>query len=181
MDDKNELIALTADIVSAHVSHNEVPAGELPALIREIHGALAGVGGPAPEPAREPAVPIKQSVKRDHIVCLEDGAKLKMLKRYLRTRFDMSPEEYRAKWGLPRDYPMVAPDYAEARRGLAHRIGLGRKSPEDAGEAAGVTAEVAETAGEAETKEAAAKPTRGARAKAAAKAHLGGDEEPSEA
>jgi predicted transcriptional regulator len=128
-DTDTDLIALTADIVSAHVSHNNVSTADLPGLIQSVHDALAKTSAP-PEPevrAQEPAVAIRSSVKQDYIVCLEDGAKLKMLKRYLRTRFNLSPEEYRTKWGLPRDYPMVAPAYAETRRTLAKSIGLGRK------------------------------------------------------
>lgn len=123
------LIELTADIVSAHVSNNNVPSNEVPGLIQSVFTALSQTSAPAPQPAakQEPAVSVRSSVKPDYIVCLEDGAKLKMLKRYLRTRYDMSPEEYRQKWGLPHDYPMVAPNYAEQRRSLAHQIGLGRK------------------------------------------------------
>lgn len=129
MADAHELISLTADIVSAHVSNNKVMPTDLPGLISSIHGALAQLGQPPePEaPKQEPAVSIRASIKHDYIVCLEDGQKLKMLKRYLRTNFNMTPEEYRQKWGLPRDYPMVAPAYAEQRRGLAKQIGLGRK------------------------------------------------------
>jgi predicted transcriptional regulator len=127
--DAHELISLTADIVSAHVSHNKVTPTDLPGLISSIHDALAQLGqSPEPEaPKQEPAVSIRASVKHDYIVCLEDGQKLKMLKRYLRTNFNMTPEEYRQKWGLPRDYPMVAPAYAETRKELAKKIGLGRK------------------------------------------------------
>ncbi|WP_454883037.1 MucR family transcriptional regulator [Sphingomonas oryzagri] len=124
-----DLISLTADIVSAHVSHNNVPADDVPNLIRSVHEALERTTVPVQaEVAPEPAVPVRLSVKHDYIVCLEDGAKLKMLKRYLRTRFNMTPEEYRAKWKLPRDYPMVAPAYAETRKELAKKIGLGRKA-----------------------------------------------------
>lgn len=127
MSDQN-LITLTADIVSAHVSHNKVAPTELPSLIQSVFIALDTSSAPKPvEEAPVPAVPIRASVKHDHIVCLEDGAKLKMLKRYLRTNFNMTPEEYRAKWGLPRTYPMVAPAYAEKRKELAQTIGLGRK------------------------------------------------------
>ena len=123
------LITLTSDIVSAHVGNNNVPVADVPALISSVYGALAKLGeeAPAPEEKLEPAVSLRSSVKPDYIVCLEDGKKLKMLKRYLRTNFDMSPEEYRARWGLPADYPMVAPNYAEKRRDLAKKIGLGRK------------------------------------------------------
>src|ERR1700761_6855478 len=124
----NELISLTADIVSAHVSNNNVAVGDLPKLIESVHAALAATGKPVEEePVKaEPAVSVRASIKNDYIVCLEDGKKLKMLKRYLRTNYNMTPEEYRAKWKLPRDYPMVAPAYAEQRRGLARAIGLGR-------------------------------------------------------
>ena len=125
------LLALTADIVSAHVGRNDVPATEIPALIRQVHRALADLGDmPAGTPeaataSRTPAVPVKKSVTPDYIVCLEDGRKLKMLKRYLRGAFNLTPEDYRAKWNLPADYPMVAPNYAEQRRSLAKKIGLG--------------------------------------------------------
>ena len=126
----DDYLTLTADIVSAHVGNNIVAAADLPALIGSIYAALTGLDAPAEaEPAKqEPAVSVRASVKPDYIVCLEDGKKLKMLKRYLRTNYDMSPDEYRRKWGLPSDYPMVAPNYAEKRRTLAHSIGLGRKS-----------------------------------------------------
>jgi predicted transcriptional regulator len=126
---QTNLINMAADIVSAHVSHNTVAIGDLPGLIRSVHEALAKASAPAPVegPAPEPAVSIRASIKHDYIVCLEDGKKLKMLKRYLRTRYDMSPEDYRAKWGLPSDYPMVAPSYAEQRKELAVKMGLGKK------------------------------------------------------
>ena len=124
-----ELLALTGDIVTAHVSHNAVSTAELPALIRATFEALQKLGEPAePQaPVQQPAVSIRASVKPDYLVCLEDGKKQTMLKRYLRTNFDMSPDDYRAKWGLPKDYPMVAPNYAEKRRTLAHSIGLGQR------------------------------------------------------
>lgn len=130
----NDLINLTADIVSAHVSHNNVPAAEVPALIQTIYAALEKTSQPveAEAPKAEPAVSIRASVRNDYIICLEDGKKLKMLKRYLRTNYNMTPEDYRAKWGLPRDYPMVAPAYAEQRKELAKKIGLGRKRSEPA-------------------------------------------------
>jgi len=130
--DAHELISLTADIVSAHVSNHKVTPTDLPGLISSIHDALAQLGQPteAEDPKQEPAVSIRASVKHDYIVCLEDGKKLKMLKRYLRTNFNMTPEEYRQKWSLPRDYPMVAPAYAETRKELAKKIGLGRKPVE---------------------------------------------------
>lgn len=124
-----DLLDLTADIVSAHVANNSVAVSELPALIGSVHAALAGLGAVVePEtPALKPAVSIRSSVKPDHIVCLEDGKKLKMLKRHLMTSYQMTPDQYRAKWKLPADYPMVAPNYAEKRRALAKKIGLGRK------------------------------------------------------
>lgn len=129
---RESLITLTAEIVAAHVSNNSVAVSDLPELIHNVHGALSGLGEGQPAPAAtkaEPAVPVKQSIKPDYIVCLEDGKKLKMLKRYLMTQFGMTPDQYRAKWGLPADYPMVAPDYAEQRRSLAKSIGLGTKRP----------------------------------------------------
>jgi predicted transcriptional regulator len=125
------LLELTADIISAYVSHNALSAGDLPKLIAEVHVAMLGLSGAvADEPVVElrPAVPPKKSVLPDYIICLEDGKKFKSLKRHLRTEYDMSPDEYRAKWGLPSDYPMVAPSYSEARSKLAKSIGLGRKA-----------------------------------------------------
>jgi len=123
------LIALTAEIVSAHVSNNKVASADIADLIASVHGALTGLGEPAPAPEveLEPAVSVRASVKPDHIVCLEDGEKLKMLKRHLATHHGMSPADYRAKWKLPADYPLVAPDYAAQRKDLALAIGLGRK------------------------------------------------------
>ncbi len=123
------LITLTSDIVAAHVGNNDVAVKDVPALISNVYAALAGLGETAvvEEAKPQPAVSIRSSVKPDYIVCLEDGKKLKMLKRYLRTNYEMTPEEYRARWGLPADYPMVAPNYAEKRRDLAKKIGLGRK------------------------------------------------------
>ena len=127
--DHSELLALTSEIVAAHVSNNAVASTDLPNLIETVFSTLSGLGQPEPEPEVElkPAVPIKKSVTDDHIVCLEDGKKLKMLKRHLKTAYNMTPEEYRAKWGLPADYPMVAPSYAQKRQQLAKKIGLGRK------------------------------------------------------
>jgi predicted transcriptional regulator len=128
--DMNEtLITLTSDIVAAHVSNNNVPLDDLPALITNVYGALAGLGNaePVPEERPEPAVSVRASVKPDYIVCLEDGKKLKMLKRHLMTHYNMTPDDYRQRWNLPADYPMVAPNYAEKRRELAKKIGLGRK------------------------------------------------------
>ncbi len=122
-------IALAADIVSAYVSNNSVAASELPGLISDVHAALVRVASGAPAAAApenlRPAVPVKKSVGSDYIVCLEDGKKFKSLKRHLRTQYNMSPEEYREKWGLPADYPMVAPNYAQARSQLAKEMGLG--------------------------------------------------------
>ena len=128
MEDTEMLVTLTADIVAAHVSNNAVGLADLPDLIARVHGALAGLGSPVAEPVEEqkPAVSIRASVKPDYIVCLEDGKKLKMLKRYLRSRYDMSPDDYRRRWGLPPDYPMVAPAYAARRSAFAKEIGLGR-------------------------------------------------------
>lgn len=128
--DINEmLITLTSDIVAAHVSNNSVAVADVPALISNVYGALAGLGVDAvvEEKLPEPAVSIRASVKQDYIVCLEDGKKLKMLKRHLMTHYNLTPEQYRARWNLPADYPMVAPSYAEKRRDLAKQIGLGRK------------------------------------------------------
>lgn len=122
------LITLTADIVSAHVSNNSVAVSDLPLLIHNVHAALSGIGeGANKQPKQEPAVSVRSSIKPDYIVCLEDGKKLKMLKRHLMTHYNMTPEEYRQKWGLSPDYPMVAPNYAEQRRMLAKKIGLGTK------------------------------------------------------
>jgi len=123
------LITLTSDIVAAHVSNNTIPVEDVATLISSVYGALAGLGGAAPvEEARpEPAVSVRSSVKKDHLVCLEDGKKMKMLKRHLMTEHGMTPDDYRQRWGLGGDYPMVAPDYAETRRQLAVKIGLGRK------------------------------------------------------
>lgn len=127
--DTETLLALTADIVSAHVGNNSVGVGDLPALIVSVHAALANLGAPAVEeaPAKAPAVSIRASIRPDYLVCLEDGKKLKMLKRHLMTHYQLTPAAYRAKWNLPADYPMVAPNYAESRRALAKAIGLGRK------------------------------------------------------
>jgi len=127
---QDELLTLTADIVAAHVSNNTVAVADLPGLIKEVYGTLAKAGGTVePEPEKPvPAVPIKKSIQPDHLVCLEDGKKLKMLKRHLKTAYNMTPEEYRERWGLPADYPMVAPNYAKQRSDLAKQIGLGTKA-----------------------------------------------------
>ncbi len=130
LNDMNEtLITLTSDIVAAHVSNNSVSVDDLAKVITSVYGALSGLGRVevAPEKALEPAVSIRASVKPDHIVCLEDGKKLKLLKRHLMTHYNLTPDQYRQRWGLAADYPMVAPNYAEKRRELAKKIGLGRK------------------------------------------------------
>lgn len=128
--DSNNLVDLTADIVSAYVSNNAVASGDLPTLISDVFSALqkteVDTSEPEPEPLK-PAVPIKKSINPDFIVCLEDGKKFKSLKRHLRTHYNLTPEEYREKWGLPSDYPMVAPNYAAARSELAKKMGLGQQ------------------------------------------------------
>ena len=126
---EDTLLTLTADIVAAHVSNNSVAVNDLPTLIQNVHAALNGISGAAaaPEPRPEPKVSIRSSIKPDYIVCLEDGKRLKMLKRHLMTHYNMTPDQYRQKWGLSADYPMVAPNYAEQRRTLAKSIGLGTK------------------------------------------------------
>jgi predicted transcriptional regulator len=126
---EDTLLTLTADIVAAHVSNNSVAVNDLPSLIQNVHGALTGISGSAsaPETKPEPKVSIRASVKPDYIVCLEDGKRLKMLKRHLMTHYNLTPDQYRQKWGLSGDYPMVAPNYAEQRRTLAKSIGLGTK------------------------------------------------------
>jgi len=137
-----DFVAIAADIVSAYVSNNSVASGDLPALIANVHGSLVKLStGATEEPAEElkPAVPIKKSVTADFITCLEDGKKFKSLKRHLRTQYNLSPEDYRAKWGLPPDYPMVAPNYAAARSSLAKSMGLGQQRRK-AVEAAATTA-----------------------------------------
>ncbi len=124
-----DLIELVSEIVSAYVAHNTVPVAELPKLIEKVHGVLSELGGNGAVPEKQelkPAVAIRKSVTDDHIVCLEDGKQFKSLKRHLRTRYNMSPEEYREKWGLPADYPMVAPNYAKQRSQLARAMGLGQ-------------------------------------------------------
>ncbi len=132
MSDQSEtnemLVTLTADIVAAHVSNNSVAISDLSLLINNVHAALSGLGNePVAEEKPVPAVSVRASVKPDYVICLEDGKKLKMLRRHLMTHYGMTPEDYRAKWGLPADYPMVAPNYAEKRRALAKQIGLGTK------------------------------------------------------
>ncbi|MFZ5932101.1 MAG: MucR family transcriptional regulator [Pseudomonadota bacterium] len=131
MENKNALIDMTAEIVSAYVGNNEISAAELPSLIQQVYVSLAdvsqGVALTDNEPLK-PAIAVKRSISSDYIVCLEDGKKFKSLKRHLRAHYDMSPDEYRTKWGLPKDYPMVAPNYAQARSTLAKQMGLGQKS-----------------------------------------------------
>ena len=126
-----DLIELSTEIVSAYVSHNSVSANDLPRLIADVHGALRALQSneaPAPVEELKPAVPIRKSIAPDYIICLEDGKKFKSLKRHLRTHYNLSPEEYREKWGLPADYPMVAPSYSATRSKLAKDNGLGRKA-----------------------------------------------------
>ena len=126
----NELLTLTTQIVSAHVGHNAVDLSDLPTLIEQVYRTLSNVGSePAPQMERpQPAVPIKKSVTPEYIICLEDGKQLKMLKRHLKTAYNMTPEEYRERWGLAADYPMVAPNYAKQRSQLAKQIGLGTRA-----------------------------------------------------
>jgi predicted transcriptional regulator len=133
---ESEILSLTAQIVSAHVRHNPLQADALPALIRSVHSTLANIGATLPAPAEkpQPSVPVKRSVFPDYIICLEDGKRLKMLKRHLQTAYNMTPDQYRERWGLPHDYPMVAPKYAAHRSTLAKSIGLGRKAAPEAAE-----------------------------------------------
>jgi predicted transcriptional regulator len=130
MDESNSQIIVekTSEIVAAFVSNNETSTAELPILIQAVHRALSGIssGSPEPEARKEPAVSLRRSVTPDYLICLEDGRNFKSLKRHLRTKYDMSPEEYRTKWGLAKDYPMVAPNYAAARSALAKNMGLGK-------------------------------------------------------
>ncbi|HEX8661949.1 MAG TPA: MucR family transcriptional regulator [Brevundimonas sp.] len=140
MEDNAQLLEMTADIVSAYVGNNNVQATEVPGLISSIHAALTQVSNGAVEPepeVKDPAVPVRKSITPDFLICLEDGRKFKSLKRHLRTKYNMSPEEYRAKWGLPKDYPMVAPNYAKARSDLAKSMGLGQGGRKPARAAAG--------------------------------------------
>ena len=125
-----EMLRMTASVVSAYVGNNPLPPGQIPEVIKTVFGSLSSLGaGAGPREAPKPAVAPKKSVTSEYIVCLEDGKKLKMLKRHLRTTYKMTPEAYRQKWGLPADYPMVAPNYAKQRSAFAKRIGLGRRSP----------------------------------------------------
>lgn len=125
---QTDLLELTTEIVSAHASNNPIAANDLPQIIKDVFTTLQTLGsGSVPAERPQPAVPIKKSIMPDYIVCLEDGKQLKMLKRHLKTSYNMTPEEYRERWGLPADYPMVAPNYAKRRSTLAKKIGLGRK------------------------------------------------------
>jgi len=128
-DDKTRvaLLEMAARMTSAYVAHNRIDIPTLASVLVQIHDELRGLQGIAPEAAGKPAVPVKKSISAEYIVCLEDGKKLRTLKRYLRSHYNLSPEEYRAKWGLPRDYPMVAPAYAKLRSEFAKKLGLGRK------------------------------------------------------
>jgi predicted transcriptional regulator len=125
-DGEDDILKLVTEIVSAYVSKNPVAAHELPAIIKNVHATLGGFGGEDRALPRAPAVPVKKSIQDEYIVCLEDGKRLKMLKRYLRARYKMSPDEYRQRWNLPPDYPMVAPNYAQKRSDFAKKIGLGK-------------------------------------------------------
>lgn len=139
-DERDEtLLQLTADIVAAHVANNTVPLSELPEMISAVHSALSGLnkgGSAAPAEALIPRISVRASIKPDHLVCMEDGLKMKMLKRHLMSQHGMTPEQYRAKWGLPADYPMAAPNYREQRRDLALSIGLGKRPVVEAKKAA---------------------------------------------
>ena len=131
-DRADDLLKLASEIVAAYVSNNPIAVGEIPGMIKSVHATLGGLAGVGPGEAGsslKPAVPVKRSVSPEYIVCLEDGKKLKMLKRYLRSRYGLTPDAYRAKWNLPADYPMVAPNYARRRSDFAKQIGLGRATP----------------------------------------------------
>jgi predicted transcriptional regulator len=165
-----ELLGLTADIVSAHVGNNTVSVADVPSLISSVYGALAGLGGSseAEKPAPTPAVPVRSSIKPDYLVSLESGKKMKMLKRYLMTNYSMTPDDYRKKWGLAKDYPMVAPNYAEQRRTLAKSIGLGRRGGRTAAAPAAAAPAAKRASAKTTAKPSAAKKSPG-RPKAAAK------------
>jgi predicted transcriptional regulator len=129
MSEQSELIEITTSLVAAYVGGNSIAAADVPGLIRSVHAALEGLGeeaAPGEVQSQEPAVPVKRSITPDYLICLEDGRKFKSLKRHLRSKYDMSPEQYRSKWGLALDYPMVAPNYAKARSQLAKQMGLGQ-------------------------------------------------------
>lgn len=166
-----DIVSVAADIVAAYVSNNPLPVGELPKLISDIHAALRGIGTPVTEPVvkQEPAVSIRKSVTADYIICLEDGKKFKSLKRHLATHYDLSPDDYRQKWSLPSDYPMVAPSYAAARSALAKSIGLGRKAAAPTPAAAGKPKRATRAAAAVTTPAAVKSPVKKAR-KAATKA-----------
>jgi predicted transcriptional regulator len=166
-DNMNPHIEMTAEIVAAYVSRNSVPAGELPNLIRSIHQTVSTLGAPpvaevAPEPLK-PAVPVKRSITDEYIISLEDGRKLKSMKRYL-AGLGMTPAQYREKWGLPHDYPMVAPSYAAHRSALAKTLGLGRRASQEAAEAAPEAEPEADEMPAAETEGAKKPRRRGAKA-----------------
>ncbi len=131
--DKEELLRMTTDIVASYLSHNSMPADHVPELIKSVHTTMLSVSEveEKSEPRAKPAVPVSKSIGDEHIICLEDGKKLKMLKRYLRSQYNMSPDEYRKKWNLPSDYPMVAPAYSRKRSQFAKDIGLGRGRSDD--------------------------------------------------
>jgi predicted transcriptional regulator len=132
MTKSEDILKLTSEIVAAYVSNNPIPVSEVPGMIKSVHATLGGLSMGMPldaASAQKPAIPVKKSVTPEYIICLEDGKKLKMLKRYLRSRYNMTPDEYRAKWGLTADYPMVAPNYAAQRSEFAKKIGLGRAAP----------------------------------------------------
>ena len=136
--ENEQLVELTADIVSAHVANNNVAVGDVATLVERVYQALSSLGTPSPEPQQEktPIVSVRASIKPEYLVCMECGRKQKTLKRHLENAHGMSPDQYRADYGLPRDYPMVAPEYSKKRSQMAHAIGLGRKSKDNAGEAA---------------------------------------------
>jgi predicted transcriptional regulator len=167
---------LAAEVVAAYLSHNRLALSDLPTLIASVYASLAkldGLATPEPEPARVPAVPIRRSITPDYIICLEDGRKFKSLKRHLRTKYDLSPEAYREKWGLAKDYPMVAPDYAKARSALALAFGLGQGGRRPAPAPAKPPEDPPRAPAAAEAKSVVKRP---AKAKAAAKATLPSDQ-----
>ena len=139
IDDKvsrDDVLRMAVDVVAAYLSNNQVPAGQIPEVIHSVFGSMSALDGPKPElgsTLQKPATSIRKSVTPEYLICLEDGKKLKMLKRHLRTTYEMTPEEYRAKWNLPPDYPMVSPNYAKQRSEFAKQIGLGRKAGEKRG------------------------------------------------
>ncbi|RWH81291.1 MAG: MucR family transcriptional regulator [Mesorhizobium sp.] len=170
-DGQTDIVSIAADIVAAYVSNNPLPVAELPKLIGDIHAALHGIGTPATEPVvkQQPAVSIRKSVTADYIICLEDGKKFKSLKRHIGVHYNLSPDEYRQKWNLPADYPMVAPNYAATRSAMAKSIGLGRKAAVPAPAPAAKPKRAARAAAAATTPAAIKSPMKKAR-KAPAKA-----------